>query len=417
MSTLSRTVLFLFCAGLASCSGASAEPAPPQSASPRNIILMIGDGMGISQITLARLLHGPLALDRFPVTGLCTTHSSDAWVTDSAAAATALASGSKTKNFAVGVDPDGKPLTTLLHDAERLGLATGLVTTSKITHATPAGFAAHVDQRAKEEEVARQYEELGIDVLTGGGAKYFPPARREKLESKGTKLLLISDDHVPYVLDRGADVPPLSRLTADALELLAKREKGFFLMVEGARIDMACHASDAAAAAAEMKDFDDAVRTVLEFAQKDGRTLVVVTADHATGGMAITEKAQALRDRFPRVKASAEAMMREAKKRPLRDVLKERAEIDDVTDEEIRLYESVKGPYDPASVIGEVVSRRLGVTFIPFEYRVRPPNTTHGHDGAMVPLYASGPGADRFTGTLDNTEIPGRIRGLTGWGR
>ena len=145
-------IVSLFLAGCASSSKPRSDSPPP-----RNVIVLIGDGMGVSQITLTRLLHGRLALEDFPVTGLVRTDSADAWVTDSAAAATAIATGRKTNNFAVGMDAEGKPLRTILESARGRGLATGLVTTSRITHATPASFAAHVDSRQKEGEIAKQY--------------------------------------------------------------------------------------------------------------------------------------------------------------------------------------------------------------------------------------------------------------------
>ena len=144
---------------------------------PENIILFIGDGMGVGQMTAGRLARGgPLAWDRAAVCGLVTTLASDTIVTDSAAAATAMACGRKTKNGMVGVDPDGNPLKTVLEYAEEQGRATGLVATSSITHATPACFAAHVPDRDQEKEIAAQLAESGVDVLLGGGAKFFLPS-------------------------------------------------------------------------------------------------------------------------------------------------------------------------------------------------------------------------------------------------
>ena len=381
---------------------------------PKNVILMIGDGMGVSQITLARLLHGKLALDEFPVTGLMTTHSADGWVTDSASAATAMSTGIKTYNGAIAVDVNKKPIRTILEDAEARGLTTVLITSSKITHATPAAFAAHVVSRGMEEEIAKQYLDSGVDYLIGGGRKFFPEDLKKKFAARSIHLQLHAEGHVPYVIDEGR--PFLPEAVRSVFNWVIDNPKGFFMMIEGARIDHACHASDAASAVAEMMDFDRAVREVLRFAKEDGSTLVIVTADHATGGMAISEKVELYRDRFKRVRGSAEAMAAKVREgHELKDVLADWANVTDLTREEELLFDSTKGKYDPASVIGEIVSKRLGVTFIPFAYRRVPPNRTHGHDGAMVPVYAYGPGMGRFSGTIDNTDIADNIRLLTGW--
>jgi len=401
---------------------------------PRNVILIVGDGMGIPQVTLARLLeHGPdgtLTLDEMPVTGFARTHSADQWVTDSAAAATALASGEKTNNFAIGIDTAGKPLESILEQARKMGKAVGLVTTSKITHATPAPFAAHVSHRSQEAKIAEDLLGSGVDVLLGGGKRFFDDkllARyretgyavattgKELAAASGTILGLFSPDHVPYVLDRKGE-PSLSDMTRKALEILSKDPEGFFVMIEGARIDMACHASDAPSSVRETIDLDRAVREALEFAKKDGHTLVIVTADHGTGALAITEKAMVRKERFTAVKASAERMESLLKDgMDIIAVLKEQAGIEDAIPEELDAVAKSKPGYDRATWIGEIVSRRCGVTFIPMGFRLQEPNKTHGHDGAMVPVYAFGPGAERFSGTLDNTDIAKRIRELTGY--
>jgi alkaline phosphatase len=419
---------------LAACSTVQNAPTPRS----RQVILFIGDGMGVSQVTLGRLAKGGpdarLALDAFPVVGLAKTHSADQWVTDSAASATALASGAKTSNLAIGVDPRGQRLTSLLQLARANGCATGLVTTSKITHATPAPFAAYARLRTEEAAIAAQYLDADVDVLFGGGARFFPPAlvtrftekgyhvvrdRRELEACQGRRLLgLFAESHVDYIPDREPTCPTLVEMTRKAVALLGDRP--FFLMIEGARIDMACHANDAVTAALEMIEFDEAVAAAVEAAPD---ALIVVTADHATAGMAITEKAMERWKKAPQVKASAERIdtlirpdtTKKGDPVALRAALQEHCGIADVTEEEATAYAAISGLYDPAARIGEIISRRVGVTFMPFEYRSLKPNITHGHDGAMVSVYARGPGATRFSGTMDNTEIPARIRELTGW--
>lgn len=402
----------------------------------KNVILFIGDGMGVSQVTLARLAtggaKGGLCLDELPVSGLAKTHSANNLVTDSAAAATALASGHKTNNAAIGIAPDGSVIKTLLEEAREMGLATGLVTTVRITHATPAPFATHVDNRSKESEIAQKLLDADVDLLMGGGLKYFSPelltaygnkgydvvTKREDLKKSDANkrlLALFHQDHLPWVLDRTAEIPSLAEMTLAAIERLSKNSKGFFLMVEGGRIDMACHVFAAWDSVHETIDFDDAVRVARDWAKPSKDTLIVVTADHATGGLAITEKVTERLAAIGNFKASVEAIAKRLLiPQPLEKAVEETTGIKDLTPEEIAaVYSAMKPPHDPAfdvpARIGEALSRRLGVTFMPFEYR-QP--TTYGHDGAMVSIYAFGPGAMNFAGTLDNTEIPKRVRKL-----
>lgn len=420
---LAKRLLVLLTVLMLSCASA---PRHAQDVKVKNVIYLIGDGMGVSQITLAKVVHGKLVLDEFPVVGLVTTHSADQTVTDSAAAATALATGKKTNNFVIGI-PNTETLLTL---AQKRGKATGLVTTARVTHATPAPFAALAEKRSQEQEIANQYPAANVDVLLGGGAKFFGPDLLKKFEryeivrtgdelakAKGPKLLgLFHEDHIPYVLDRRGE-PSLADMTRKALEVLSQDPDGFFVMIEGARIDMACHASDAPSCVHEMVDFDAAVRVAVEFAKKHGDTLVVVTADHATGGLAITEKLHVRKEHFAKVKVSAEWLARKLRKEggDVKKALADHMGVTDVTAEELAAYEKAEGPYDPATRLGEIVSRRCGVTFIAFEYRILKPNETHGHDAAMVPCYAWGPGQERFAGTYDNTDLPTRIRALAGY--
>lgn len=423
--------LTLFVLLLASCGGASRAQPMRGSESPKNVILFIGDGMGVPQVTLGRLVDrgpdGNLALDGMPVAGFARTHSADQWVTDSAAAATALASGKKTKNFVTGLDAAGATAESVWEKARKRKRAIGLVTTAKITHATPAPFVAHVKHRSQEAAVAEQMLGSDADVLLGGGKRWFGDPlldryrkagyavvrnRRELEASSGRVLGLFHDDHIPYVLDR-KDEPSLAEMTSKAIDVLSKNPEGFLLLVEGARIDMACHASDAPSSVREMIDMDDAVRAALEFARKDGRTLVVVTADHGTGALAITEKVMVRRDRFAKVKASCERIEHLLKEGgDLKSLLRELAGVEDATPEELDEVARSKPGFDRAMWIGEIVSRRCGVTFMPMKYRLTEPNLTHGHDGAMVPVYAFGPGAEKFGGTIDNTDIPKRIEEL-----
>jgi alkaline phosphatase len=331
---------------------------------PRNVILMIGDGMGFGQITLAELSAAtPLNMESMPYTAFVKTQSLDA-VTDSAAAGTALATGFKTKNGMIGVLPDGTIVPTILEKAIRLRKAAGLVTTTTITHATPAAFGSHVASRGDEADIAPQFIERRIDVLLGGGRSVFLPksdkdsARKddrnllqEAREAGYTIVgnredLLSADEHRLLGLFQASSLttkapePSLAEMTGKAIDVLSQDKEGFFLMVEGGQIDWRCHDNDLVGAAKQTLDFDTAVGKALDFARKHRDTLVIVTADHETGGLSLV---------YP--------------------------------DEGMR----IKAKW-----------------------------TTTGHSGCNVPLLAYGPGAGLFTGILDNTDIPKKIARL--WG-
>lgn len=280
---------------------------------PKNIILMIGDGMGITQLTAGMYLNGnKLNLEEFKYIGLQKSYSSNNLVTDSGASATALACGKKTYNGAIGVDKKGKPSQSILEEASQNGLSTGLVVTSSITHATPACFYAHQKKREMVEEIAADLVKAAdLDFFVGGGKKYFDQRKDqqnlvEQLKKNGfaistfadndfkkiaaidigKKFGYFSEDGEPLPFSQGRDyLVPASR---SALEYLSKRDgKGFFLVVEGSQIDWGGAANDSKYITSEMIDFDNAIGAVLDFAKKDGQTLVIVTADHETGGYAI----------------------------------------------------------------------------------------------------------------------------------
>jgi len=291
-------------------------PSPPDIQI-RNIILFIGDGMGISHITAGRLkslgANGRLHIDRMPVTGLLINHAADNLITDSAAGATALASGFKTNNAMISLLPDNTRAVTILEALREKGFAAGLVATSSITHATPACFAAHVPARKMEPEIAAQLVESGVEVMLGGGRAFFIPEEdsaskrsddlnlierarqngyrvvqnREELQkiSEGRVLGLFNDDE----MRNEPHEPTLAEMAAKAIELLRGNANGFFLMVEGSQIDWGAHDNLLDYVVREMLAFDEAVKVGLEFAREDRRTLVLVTADHETGGLAIND--------------------------------------------------------------------------------------------------------------------------------
>jgi alkaline phosphatase len=325
---------------------------------PKNVIFLIGDGMGVSHVHAGLTANkGKLFLENFKHIGFANTSSADKYVTDSAAGGTALSTGKKTTNGAIGVDVNKQSIKTILEDAEDKGLSTGLVSTSAITHATPASFIAHQESRNMYEEIAADFLKTDIDVFIGGGYKHFTERKDgrnlvEELKEKGYRVEqdintiknikegklagLTASEHNGRLDERG-DMLPVA--TNTAIDILSNNKKGFFLMVEGSQIDWGGHAGSTIYIVEEMLDFDRTVGKALEFAARNKQTLVIVTADHETGGMAI-----------------------------------------------------VDGNYETGMVKGEF--------------------PTGSHTGVMVPVFAFGPGAEQFTGIMDNTDIPNRIRKL-----
>jgi alkaline phosphatase len=357
-----RKVLFIIFGLMVINSCTSLKLTHPEN-NPRNIILLIGDGMGPTHVTAGKYSTDVFNLDRFKTIGLVTTHSADKLVTDSGASATALATGVKTYNGAIGYSVERKPLKTVLEFAEDQGMSTGLVSTSSLTHATPASFVAHIDSRQKQPEIAEQIAESDVDVLIGAGWGYFvpkniPESKREDeknplviLKNTGSYVETIQDmrtaplnkrftalltsEHLPPASERDYS---LAELTENAIKRLSTNPKGFFLMVEGSQIDWQAHDNNFLGIVSEMLDFDGAIGTALDFAQKDGKTLVVVTADHETGGFAILD--------------------------------------------------------------GSVMERKISKA----EF------STGGHTATMVLVFAAGPGKEQFSGIQDNTDISKKIK-------
>ncbi|MEM7261741.1 MAG: alkaline phosphatase [Planctomycetota bacterium] len=299
---------------------ASPAVSPAQEDTPYNVIFLIGDGMGPQQVGLlqdwataaGRRTTALGTLMNQGEIGVVRTRSIDSPATDSAAAATALACGVSTANGRIAQLVDGTNVRTAMEDAIESGYRTGLVTTTAITHATPACFITHIDHRDKEPEIAQQLVESEVDVVLGGGAKYFTSQRQDlrgriaargwefvrtepELDSvpRGAKVFgLFSKGHFPYAIDRDQpgekEAPTLARMTESALHHLHDPNRPFFVMIEGGRIDHAGHANDVAAMLGEMREFDDAVEVALRYQRRHPRTLVIVTADHETGGLCIT---------------------------------------------------------------------------------------------------------------------------------
>ncbi len=319
---------------------------------PKNIILMIGDGMGLTQITAGSIAKKDgLALEKFRHIGLVRTYARKKLVTDSAAGATAMATGEKTYNGAISMSVKQEKLKTIVQYAEEVGIATGILTTTHVTHATPACFFSHQPTRSNVNElVAADFMLSDIEVLMGGGWDYFG-ARKDgrdlvkEASDKGyfvVKTLGEMGEYCPKKLIclPWAGLPPsykergnfLQLATKKALGVLSAYPDGFFLVIEGGQIDLGGHAKNSDYIIGEMLDFDLAVTEALAFAEKDGNTLVVVTADHETGGYSING-----------------------------------------------------GNLDSASVQGAF--------------------TTDYHTATMVPIFAYGMGAESFMGVMENTDI------------
>ena len=344
----------------------------------KNIILLIADGMSLSQVTSYRLLKGGpdarLSMDKFPISGIVLTHSADAIVTDSASSATAFSTGQKTNNGALGLDQNKEVLENLTEKIHDYGFVSSLISTSEITHATPAAFASHVDLRWKTDEISKQMMDSNVMTILGGGRHFFITeemggkredglnlmeqvkashtvlTKKEELtnfdaSNKGKIVGLFADEHLRDI--ERPENHSSEPTTSEMLDFAINRSlnfnqngcRGFFIMVEGSQVDWAGHANNVDYLVQEMKDFDDAVSMAYKFAKENDDTLVVVTADHETGGLLIEPETPT-----------------------------------NYTSPEVKF------------------SFNTGIGY-------------GSHTGVPVPVYAYGPGSQNFTGTLDNTDI------------
>jgi alkaline phosphatase len=367
----------------------------------KNIIYIQGDGMGLGQRDLIRLAtkgrYGELELNKLPVAGLVRTTSvdPDEIVTDSAAAATALATGHKTRNGVVGMDPKGRPVETILELAKRAGKSTGLVTTAQVTGASPAAFAAHVPSRDLQSDIAKQYiENVRPDVLLGGGEDWWFPkgnpgqwpdkpgeesrspygnlvekAQRtgytyvrnatELRQTRSNRLLgLFSNedmvDYGPEGVGKYAPRVPLQQMARKALDVLSQNPRGFFLFLEEEGIDGLSHDNNTPGVIDAGRALDTTVAEVMRFVATHPDTLVIINGDHETGGLSIQ---------------------------------------DYDTDEE-KTDPRQDGPFPiPGSKL------RFAVDW-----------TTNSHSGTDTPLTATGPGSDRLGRVQDNTEVYAAMR-------
>lgn len=331
----------------------------PKGKKVKNVILMIGDGMSLMHVYTAWAANrGKLWLENAQATGLSKTWAVKKLVTDSGSGGTSLATGVKTVYHAVGVDPEGKPLTSLVDVAKELGKDAGMAVTCRLWDATPCDFCCHNIDRDKEEELVGDYPTSGVDFVFGGGAQKFTNRKDgrdifKELQKKGYHVSRTLDDFfaydknsrifaVPY--DKDTPLPDergdlLARASMKGISLMNQNKNGFFMMIEGSQLDDYGHFNQLDLLMKETLDFDQTVGEVMKWAAKDGETLVVVTADHETGGLTL-----------------------------------------------------VNGNKD--------------------EGRVECCFSSKDHTGAMVPVYAFGPGAENFTGIFENTDVFKKIKKL-----
>lgn len=423
---------------------------------PKNIIYLIGDGMSFGQMEVARLFEhgktGSLFLQTLPHVALTKTYSADNHVTDSGAAGTALATGVKTNNGMVGVDPNANALVSIMDSAKTAGKKVGVVSTNTVFDATPAAFYAKVKSRGGSSEIARQLAESDIDVALGGGKNAFLPTAQngvnliDQMKEKGytyvedrdslsnangDKLLgLFSPSFMNYLLDRddvNSKEPSLLEMTTKALDTLSKGKNGFFVMIEGARIDHAAHAADFGGVWKETIDFDNAVRYSVDWAEKNGDTLVVVLADHETMGIAPTEpmnieklKAVGVSPEFIASKMSWNSAENRYSPDSVRSVFKQYADIE-LSDAQIDQFNSRILTTAGTRVAPHIVGWEIG-TIIAEHYQAGALNTqirslsgTGGHTAIMAPIFAYGVGAEAFNGVLENTDVPKMMAQIAGF--
>lgn len=280
-------------------------------AAPKNIIIMIPDGTGHASLTAARHAKGERLAIEGVIYGTIETRSADNSVTDSAAAATAMACGERTYNSAIGVNLDRVPMRSISEWAQAQGKAVGIVTTDAITGATPGGFSAHVVKRSNAAEIIEQQIASGFDLFLGGGAKDLTPALKAFLAEQGYTLATTADElnqangkifglFSSGIMTAKVDLrngtpttePSLPEMTAKALDTLSQNPNGFFLMVEGAQVDKGNHEHDLPWATYELLEFDDVVKQVLAWADQHPDTLVLIAPDHETGGLTILNEPQ-----------------------------------------------------------------------------------------------------------------------------
>jgi len=418
------------------------------AAQAKNIILMIGDGMGPAHVHIAwvyttRQLGKNLVMTEVMDNGrtaYMVNDTADSTVTESAAAAVQMATGVKVLAKSVGIGPDGKVLKTILEMAKEKGKATGLVTTSGITDATPAGFVAHVEHRSEEEKIADQLVKSDVNILFGGRKEFFLPqsekGRRkdgrnllkdarengylvvetaeEMKKADGKKILgLFNQSNMLFEIDRkGSTEPSLAEMTTKALEVLSKKEQGFFLMVEGGRIDHAAHHYDIGSVIFDTLAFDEAVKVVYDFQKANSDTLLIITADHETGGLVVLPYTPTSKEyeginleAISKIKASYLRRNKELGDNPspekIKEVMKKYYDID-LTEDQVKVIQE-----NPFRKLDPRHFSQYGNAAIAFVLRLhhRIGWATDSHSATPLFLWGIGPGSEKIKGWRHNTEL------------
>ena len=443
---IKKGLSFFICLAVLLSVGATIPAKALTAETVKNVIILIPDGMSLDGTTLARWYKGgqPLAMDEM-ASGLVRTYSSDAPIADSAPAGTAFATGYKSHTGYIGVLPDvasmpgltpikkgdeKKPVATILEGAKLAGKATGIISTSEVMHATPAAFTSHYPSRKNYDALSEQQVYNGIDVVLGAGSKFLSSEYRKDKEDLNTEVKNLGYDYVTntaalksstsnkiwgmfsetslaYDMDRDpAKEPSLAEMTKKAIDTLSKDEDGFFLMVEGSKIDWAAHANDPIGLISDIIAFDDAVKVALNFAKADGDTVLIVASDHVNGGISMgdsnttssydKEPLSTFVDPLRKAKITGEGIESKlnSDKSNIMEVMATYFGIADLTEEEIRAIKDAKaGRLN--STIGPLISKRASIGW-----------TTGGHTGEEVVLYSYSPGSiKQLRGTVENTYI------------
>ncbi|MCE5262664.1 MAG: alkaline phosphatase [Deltaproteobacteria bacterium] len=441
--------LFVLLFAVTSLLSPSIVPAAQGRAQAKNVIIMIGDGMGPSQFGAAwiysnRVLKKELHMSELinqGRTAYLVNDTADAIVTESAAAAGQIATGQRMTARALSMAADGKtPVKTILEMAKGRKMATGLVTTSGITDATPGAFAAHVARRSDEESVADQELKCGVDVLMGGRKQFFLPenaggkrkdgrnlmeeaqkagytvagtAEELKAAPAGKILGLFNMGNMSYEIDRSATAEPsLAEMAEKTLQLLSKSKNGFFAMIEAGRIDHAAHRNDAAATIREALAFDEAVGVAMDFVKKNPATLLIVTADHETAGMALVGHGKESKEyvgmdlkAIEKSKVSFESMAAKWGKKPtpekIQEIVKQSMDIDLTDDEARTVADDAIKKLDPYNYNYDYL-HSLAFVLRPY---LRVGWGSQTHTASPLFLFGEGPGSQRIHGLMHNTEI------------
>lgn len=468
MKKIIYLLLFVFLPGMVFAQGKA-----------KYVFYFIGDGMGVNQVNVTEMFQAdaqegrigviPLQFSQFPVINMATTYCSTSPVTDSAAAGTALSTGEKTYSGAIGVDVNKNPIQTIAERAKKAGKKVGVASSVSLDHATPAAFYAHQPSRSMYYEIALDLPKANFDFYAGGGfvsphttyKKEEAPSIYPIFEEAGytiargyndfkakapsaKKVILIQEEgkdvgSIPYAIDRKEGDLTLAQITESAISVLTKdNKKGFFLMVEGGKIDWACHSNDAGTAVQEVIDMDEAVKVALDFYKKHPKeTLILITADHETGGITLGSSSYYANLKvLKHQKQSQDALSEEIKAlRKQRDHKVTWEEVKELLGRTMGFWKEVPVNWENEKILRDSyeasfnskanqemekrmysISEPLASAAIKVMSRIAYVGWSSGdHSGGYVPVYAIGAGAQLFGGKLDNTDIPKRIAKAAGF--